>query len=70
MTKTISHRQYEDLRSYPTEPTQHTVWRNGGFSKSLLAAGLLRSTPDGGVAMTDAGRAALVAYRERWGVPA
>lgn len=66
--RTINHSQYEELRSYPTETTSRVVWRNGGHPKSLLRAGLLLEGKDGSVTMTDAGRAALAAYREKWGV--
>ena len=69
--KTITHSQYESLRTYPTEPTQHTVYRADGIDQRLIRLGLLaQDWTGGGVTMTDAGRAALVAYRERYGIPA
>lgn len=63
----LTHSQYESLRSYPESPTQRVVWRAGGFDERLIARGLLRREGEG-VAMTDEGRAALAAYRTRYGV--
>lgn len=67
--KTIGHRDYEALRTYSTDPAHVTVYRNGGHRASLLSAGYL-AAERGGVVMTDAGRAALEAYRVRYGVSA
>ena len=67
MPRTITHSQYESLVSYPTEPTQRTVYRADGFDKRLISLGLLAWDGEG-VRMTDAGREALVAYRKRYGI--
>jgi hypothetical protein len=68
--KPLTHRQYEELRTYPTETTSRVVWRAGGHMRSLLTAGYLAEARDGSVTMTPTGRAALTAYRSKWGVAA
>jgi hypothetical protein len=64
----MTHRQYEELRTYPTEPNQRTVYRHGGHMASLLASGYLHEDRDGAVVVTQHGKDAMHNYRERYGI--
>jgi len=65
---TLSHRQYEELRTYPTAPNQSVVYRAGGHSAPLIKRGYLVTDGRGGIVVSDAGREAMRAYEVRYGI--
>lgn len=71
--KRLTHGQFEELRKF--EDGLPHLWLYGAPSKSLTVNGWLRvarygeKRRDCSFQITDSGREALAAYRERYGVP-
>jgi hypothetical protein len=67
MPRTLTHSQYERLVTYDHG---NPSWQNGAPPSSLAALGYLRQmTYDRSLfQLTEAGAAALAAYRAKWGI--